>query len=172
LVLETHDLVESVIARFRRDLGDSAPVYRNHVMRSLNYQSLLLGDVVSDTAALAWSVHDIGIWTASTFDYLGPSAAALPKLAEELGVADVDEAIEMVLNHHRVRRVADKQVETFRQADLIDVSRGVVRFGLPRRDLRDVVRALPYLGFHRWLARGLAGYAVKHPSHPAPMVRW
>jgi hypothetical protein len=140
LVLETHDLVESVIARFRRDLGDSAPVYRNHVMRSLNYQSLLLGDVVSDTAALAWSVHDIGIWTASTFDYLGPSAAALPKLAEELGVADE--------------------------------SRGVVRFGLSRRDVRDVVRALPYLGFHRWLARGLAGYAVKHPSHPAPMVRW
>jgi hypothetical protein len=172
LVQQTHELVETVLSRFRDQLGESTPVYRNHVMRALNYQSLLLGAPVSDAAALAWAVHDIGIWTESTFDYLDPSAALVPALAEELGVSDAELAIEMVLNHHRIRPVEEREVEAFRKADLIDVSRGVVRFGIARGEVHEVVRALPYLGFHRWLAKGLVGHAVRHPAHPAPMMRW
>ena len=39
------------------------------------------------------------------------------------------------------------------------------RFGPPSTDL-------PYSGFHAFLAKGLTGYAVRHPLRPLPMMRW
>jgi hypothetical protein len=45
--------------------------YRNHVYRGLTYHQLL-GAALPDAATLAWAVHDLGIWTAGSFDYLTP----------------------------------------------------------------------------------------------------
>ncbi|MFF0487855.1 hypothetical protein ACFYTQ_02420 [Nocardia sp. NPDC004068] len=171
-VLTEHLVVDGILPRYADALADDAPVYRNHVLRCLNYQTLLLGHPVSEQAALAWTVHDLGIWTAGTFDYLGPSAALLDELAAEVGIDDPAHAKTLVLQHHSLRPVPDREAETFRRADLVDVSRGVLRAGLPRPAVRAVTEALPYRGFHRWLTRGLLHHALRHPLHPAPMLRW
>jgi hypothetical protein len=42
-------------------------------------------------------------------------------------------------------------VELMRRADLVDVTRGLVRFGLPRDWLSDLFRAVPRTGFWRAL---------------------
>jgi hypothetical protein len=30
----------------------------------------------------------------------------------------------------------------------------------------------PHNGFHAFLAKGLIGYAARHPLRPLPMMRW
>ncbi|NKY31913.1 hypothetical protein HGA13_02320 [Nocardia speluncae] len=164
--------VDRTLARYATSLGPSAPVYRNHVLRGLNYHALLFRRALPASAVLAWTVHDLGLWTAGTFDYLAPSADLVDELAADFGVVDTGEAKLMVLDHHKLRAADNRLVETFRRADLIDVGRGLVRFGIARTQMHGIVRAFPYLGFHRWLAAGLARHAIRHPTAPAPMVRW
>jgi hypothetical protein len=114
----------------------------------------------------------LGIWTAGTFDYLGPSADLASNLADEFGISEVADARTMITEHHALRPVGDPMNETFRIADRIDVSRGLLAGPLQRSFVKAVVRDLPYQGFHAFLARGLLGYAVTHPLRPLPMLRW
>jgi hypothetical protein len=168
----THPIVDVVLDRHRDALGDDLLTYRNHVYRCITYQQILLGFSIPDVAALAWVVHDLGIWTASTFDYLAPSADLGVQHADEFGVTDTDRLRALVSEHHRLRRVDDRLTETFRQADLIDVSRGLLRRRIRRSAVRAAVNDLPYCGFHAFLAKGLTGYAARHPLRPMPMMRW
>ncbi|WP_084436153.1 hypothetical protein [Aldersonia kunmingensis] len=166
------DAVDAALAHYSDALGESAPVYRNHVMRGLNYQALLLGDVPPPEAVLAWIAHDLGIWSNETFDYLEPSARLVDDLAGAFGSVDTAAAKTMVFEHHKLRPHPDWTTETFRRADLVDVSRGLIHPGISRADVRHIVGEFPYRGFHRFLAKGLTGYAVKHPTAPTPMLRW
>lgn len=63
-------------------------------------------------------------------------------------------------------------VDAFRRADLVDVSLGLMRSGLPRSFVRDVRRAFPNAGFHRRLLALGAQRARSHPLSPLPMLRW
>ncbi|MEU6581729.1 hypothetical protein [Nocardia sp. NPDC046763] len=173
MIVETsHPIVDAVLDQHRDAVGTQLPAYRNHVLRSLNYQSLLLGEPVSDAAALAWAIHDLGVWTAETWDYLEPSADLADVHAAEFGITDIDAVRRMVLDHHRLRRNDNRVVETFRIADRIDATRGRLYRPLTRADIDTVVGQLPYLGFHTYLARRALTYAVAHPLRPLPMVRW
>jgi hypothetical protein len=164
----THPIVDAVLQRYEDALAGDLHAYRNHVYRGLTYHQALWGALVPDWAALAWAVHDLGIWTAGTFDYLGPSADLASTLADEFGVTEVGQARTMIAEHHKLRAVGDPMTEAFRIADRIDVSRG----SLQRSFVKGVVRELPYQGFHAFLARGLLGYAATHPHRPFPMLRW
>lgn len=167
-----HPIVDAALRRYEDALGADLPVYRNHVYRGLTYHQAMRGAPLPDWAALAWAVHDLGIWTAGTFDYLEPSADLASSLAGEFGIAEVGDARTMITCHHKLRAVADPMIETFRIADRVDVSRGLLRGPLPRSLVNGVVTELPYLGFHAFLARGLLGYAASHPRRPFPMLRW
>ena len=63
-------------------------------------------------------------------------------------------------------------VETFRRADWIDVSNGMLRFGLPRAVVREVRRTFPDAGFHRRLLQLTLRRFRRHPLSPLPMMRW
>jgi hypothetical protein len=172
VVVTHHPIVDAVLDRHRDALGDDLATYRNHVYRCITYQQLLLGFSIPDVTALAWAVHDLGIWTAGTFDYLAPSADLGAQYADEFGITDIDQLRALVSEHHRLRRVGDRLTETFRQADLVDVSHGLLRRRIERSAVRAAVNGLPYNGFHAFLAKGLTGYAARHPLHPMPMMRW
>ncbi|MFE3260860.1 hypothetical protein ACFXPS_32365 [Nocardia sp. NPDC059091] len=171
-IRDSHPIVDAVLDRHRREIGDSLPVYRNHVLRCLNYQQLLLGEAVPDSAALAWAVHDLGIWTVGSWDYLDASADLVGRHAAEFGIDDIEAARRMVLEHHRLRGVDDRLAETFRIADRIDVTHGLLHRPVTRAEVKAVVAQLPYVGFHAFLARQAARYALTHPTRPMPMVRW
>jgi len=171
-IVLSHPIVDAVLNRYREDLGADLQAYRNHVYRSLNYHQLLLDSVVPDSAALAWAVHDLGIWTANTFDYLEKSADLALPFASEFGITDVAGVRRMVTEHHRLRSAGDELTETFRVADRIDVSRGILAGRIGRSSVKAVVAELPYLGFHAFLVRGLTRYAVHNPTRPLPMLRW
>ncbi|HEY1841751.1 MAG TPA: hypothetical protein VGG53_16330 [Mycobacterium sp.] len=171
-VVTAHPIVDAVLDRHRDALADDLTAYRNHVYRCISYHQVLLGFSIPDVAALAWATHDLGIWTVGTFDYLAPSADLAAAYADEFGIADIDRLRALVTEHHRLRRVDDHVIETFRKADLVDVSRGLLPNRIGRSAVRAAVAALPYRGFHAFLAKGLTGYAARHPLHPLPMLRW
>ncbi|MEE3850184.1 hypothetical protein VZC37_07550 [Gordonia sp. LSe1-13] len=167
-----HPLIDDVLARHRAALGADERAYRNHVYRCANYQQALLDDELPNSAALAWAVHDLGIWTAGTFDYLGPSAALGDELASEFAIGEPELVRTMVCDHHGVRARTDSMVETFRLADRVDVSHGLLRTGIGADFVNRVVERFPYHGFHSFLVRTGLRHALKHPSRPLPMLRW
>ncbi|MFD0364331.1 NAD(P)-binding domain-containing protein [Nocardia sp. GCM10030253] len=87
-------------------------------------------------------------------------------------ITGIDSARRMVLDRHRLRCSDDRLTESFRIADRIDASSGLLRRPVARADVEAVVAQLPYLGFHRFLARHITTYALTHPTRPLPMVRW
>jgi hypothetical protein len=80
----------------------------------------------------------------------------------------------MILEHHKISPYrADRSglVEVFRRADWVDVSHGLVTFGLSRRVLREIFSTWPSAGFHRRLVQLELGRLRTHPWNPLPMMR-
>ena len=81
----------------------------------------------------------------------------------------------MVEMHHKLTPYRGEHaaiVEAFRRADLVDVTFGLVRFGLPSAWIGEVQAAFAEAGFHARIARALGGWALRHPLRPLPMLRW
>jgi len=93
----------------------------------------------------------------------------------------VDEAIEqfashtIILWHHKLRHYKGQfasTVERFRRADLIDVSLGTIRFGVPRTYVRAVKQSFPNAGFHKRLILLTGRQLLRNPLNPLPMICW
>src|SRR5215218_9487768 len=104
--------------------GPELAGYRNHVYRMVNF-CFAQGDFDSEqkeTIVIAGCFHDLGIWSADTFDYLPPSIALaneyLDKSVHQDWKAEVSTMIDL---HHRVRKCPDNSLkEIFRKGDLVD----------------------------------------------------
>ncbi len=178
-MLREHRTIEFVLARYGTELGGDATGYRNHVYRVANLCLLRSGDNdvdVTEKVAIAAVFHDLGIWTSRTFDYLPPSEAlARQYLAWVDRVAWSDEVCAVIHEHHKLTAYGDPSralVESFRRADLIDVSRGWRRFGIPHSTIRALYGIWPSAGFHVRLMQLFLRRLVAHPLDPLPMVRW
>jgi hypothetical protein len=116
-------LVDDTLGKFRLTIGRDFEAYRNHVYRVVNlcYSASDLSESEKDKIQIAACFHDIGIWTASTLDYLSPSEkVAIDYLHAEGKQAWVAEITEMIEMHHRIRSCASsasRLVELFRRAD-------------------------------------------------------
>ena len=170
-LVTSNEVIDTILERYSDALGDSASAYRNHVYRGLNYQLRILGTGPSDLLALAWGVHDLGIWTEHTLDYLPPSLRLAEQLAGEFHVDDVQQLRLVIEFHHGFRRLADPLAESFRVADRTDVW-GRWRGPMRAEDIDEASDRFPDCGFHPFLRRSLLAYAVRHPWRPFPMLRW
>jgi len=176
LVLE-HELLDDVLHAHRGVLGRDFAGYRGHVYRTFNFARALAG-YPSDEQGLALTAafHDLGIWADSTFDYLEPSARRAVAYARARGLtSDLLQLERGVLWHHQItpiRTPEHERVEAFRRADWVDVSWGLLRWGLPAGLLRDAQQAFPNAGFHRCLLRVGLRWALSHPTRPLPVLRW
>lgn len=80
----------------------------------------------------------------------------------------------MIGEHHKIsafRGDLGPLVECFRQADWIDVSMGLIRFGLERGVTREIFSTWPNAGFHRLLLKLSLKRFVTDPLTPLPMVK-
>ena len=163
---------DAILDRWKGELGNDAPAYRNHVHRVIDFCSALHeGD--REKIVIAACFHDLGIWTARTWDYLDPSITLATNYLREQGLAQWTDEIALVIGmHHRIRRHDDPLVEAFRRSDLVDVSLGLVRFGLPCALVRDVRARHANAGFHKRLVQLACGWWVRHPLHPLPVLKW
>lgn len=135
--------------------GDDAgwDSYRAHVYRVINFARALCptapdGD---DKLATAAAFHDLAVF--DTLDYLVPSITAQDRWLQRTGRQAWSEELAVVIaEHHRLTRYgADRPhaalAEAMRRADLIDVSQGLIRFGLPKTFVREVRRCFDASGF-------------------------
>ena len=174
-------LLDAVLNQHAEQLGADFAAYRNHAYRTANLCFAMLDPGSIDAAridviSIAAAFHDLGIWTDQTFDYLGPSRQlAHDWLASNACGGKTSEIDRMILNHHKLtayRGPYGELVEAFRRADWIDVTRGVVKFGVSRVFLKDALSTFPDAGFHRRLMQLACGRLAHHPLNPLPMVRW
>ena len=169
--------LDTILGRWQSELGGDLNAYRNHCYRVANF-CLALGDDDAETreiVSIAVAFHDLGIWSDRTYDYLGPSRRLARAHLEECGlVAWLDRIEAMIELHHKLRsshfRLSDL-VERFRQADWIDVTCGLLHFGLPAALIADVLATFPNAGFHRRLAQLSVQRFFTHPWNPLPMLR-
>lgn len=175
--MENHEqAVDRLLQPFRKELGSDYEKYKNHACRVLGACVLLdSGTADGEKYAIAAAFHDIGIWTHHTLDYLGPSAAQAAAYLERVGKADwADEVGLMICWHHKMTPYTGDyrhSVETFRRADWIDVSLGLMRFGTDKKSLRENRKRWPNLGFHLFLVKGTFKNLLRHPLNPLPMFR-
>jgi len=171
-------LVDNILGAFSGPLGMDMSAYRNHVYRVLNYLLLLLPKhgVNADLMLIAAAFHDLGIWTDETFDYLEPSKRLARNYLVAKGFAHFGPEVEAIIDHHHklspYRGVFSSTVEPFRQADLIDLSLGVFRFGISPEWVCTVKAEFPNAGFHRRLVSLTCRQFLRNPLRPLPMFRW
>ncbi len=172
-------LLDEILEPYASTLGGDFEGYRNHTHRVVNFASALSSREPSGEPetlkklAITAAFHDLGIWTDKTFDYLPPSERlALAYLARTSQEPLQREIEAMIHEHHKItRHPSGGLIEIFRQADWIDVSKGLLTFGLPRRFVREVLSTFPNAGFHRRLVQLSFSRLLRHPLNPLPMFR-
>jgi hypothetical protein len=170
--------LDAVLQAHALALGGDLTGYRNHTYRVANLCLALSAESSGafEKIAIAAAFHDLGIWTHRTFDYIQPSIdLATAHLSSTGRSAWITEIAAMIREHHRIspcRGAESALVETFRRADWIDVTRGVLTFGVPRRLVRELYATWPDAGFHARLLQLSLQRLRTHPLNPLPMVRW
>lgn len=177
ILLKEIPILDEVLGAHAAELGGDFTAYRNHAYRVANLCVALSpgGPTQLEKIATAAVFHDMGIWTDRTFDYLEPSVnlacAHLTRAGREEWASEITE---MILQHHKItpyRGQCHRLVEPLRRADWVDVSQGLITFGLPRKLLKEVFSTWPAAGFHKRLVRLGLGRLRSHPFNPLPMVR-
>lgn len=175
--------VDEILAAHEEDVGEVLPAYRNHVYRMLNF-CFALADSAANPCTdedrqkliITGCFHDLGIWPSRTLAYLEPSIELARAYLAEQNRSDWSAEISRIIDqHHKLRAVrgdSSRLVELFRRADLVDVSLGLQRFGLPRSFVSDVRAEFPNLGFHKTLVRLGLQQLMRSPWNPAPMIKW
>jgi hypothetical protein len=176
-IVQDLQLVDDILGKFQLTIGRDFEAYRNHVYRVINlcYSASDLSENEKDKIQIAACFHDIGIWTASTLDYLSPSEKVasdyLRAVGKQAWVAEITEMIEM---HHRIRSYASsasRLVELFRRADIADFSLGLFPMGHSRKLITGLKSAFPNRGFHWRLVQLGSLWLLRHPLNPLPMFR-
>jgi hypothetical protein len=174
-VIITNDTIDEILNMYRSDLGENYVPYRNHVYRVYNFALTQLDpNEELEKLSIATAFHDLGIWTDKTFDYLEPSA----KLAREycrkqnISSSDTDEVEMMINNHHKLSTVESSVLaEIFREADLIDLTLGLVPKGRKKEDIKLIRNIFPNKGFHVFLVKLFAKNLINNPRHPFPIFK-
>jgi hypothetical protein len=178
VLLERLDPLDRVLDTYATALSGDFTAYRNHTYRVVNLCAALepCADASLEKVALAAAFHDLGIWTAHTFDYLLPSIELACSHLECAGHGDWRDTVAgMIREHHKIRPFRGEgaaMIEPFRRADWIDVSLGVLSFGLPRERLREILARWPNAGFHKRLAQLTFKRLRTHPLSPLPVLKW
>jgi hypothetical protein len=170
-----HPTIEGILEAHRAALGKDFAAYRNHVYR-VYWLSLCFAETEDDPGlAVAAAFHDLGIWTAATWDYLPPSKIEAKAWLLAEGREDLTGRVETIIEfHHKIGPYTGKyasSVEAFRRADWVDVLRGL-RYGKTvRQKYRELVKAFPYRGFHGRLVVFFFRNLLRNPLKPLPMMR-
>ncbi|MYM68068.1 hypothetical protein GTP45_14685 [Pseudoduganella sp. FT55W] len=175
-ILTQLPLLDTLHGQHAALLGKDFDAYRNHTYRLVNFCAAQLDadDEALQKMQVAAAFHDLGIWSAHTFDYLPPSDAQaqawLNANGKQAWSADI---AGMINEHHKITATnGSPLVEAFRRADWADVTFGVINHGIPRALRREVFAAFPDAGFHAMLLKLSAKRLLTHPWSPLPMMRW
>jgi hypothetical protein len=175
-LIDKHPLIEAILQTHQHVCGGNQSGYqgyRGHVYRMLNFCLALSpqGEEGADKFAIAAAFHDLHVF--ESFDYLGPSVASAAKFLRDSGKEHyLPEVSAMIASHHKLtgyRGEFAASVETFRQADWIEMTFGFLRFGLPKSFIRQVRQTFQIRAFYPGtVLRSALRWWIRHPLQPTP----
>jgi hypothetical protein len=176
-MIEDNTHIENILKQHRSDLTIDYDKYRHHVYRVFNLALLIHENATekeTDTLAIAAAYHDIGIWTAGTFDYLEPSIVLAKAYLKDNGLKITGKSVEQIIsNHHKLTPYKDdKLADAFRKADLVDLSLGIISHGVSHRDILELYQLFPESNFHLFILKEVLVNTFKNPLNPLPIFKW
>jgi hypothetical protein len=158
--LSASPAARAALEALRAAAGSDSPLER-HCLRQFAIAERLAGDRAFDRELLlcACWLHDLGLFTVSRDPYVTEGARLAARVLKPFGWPPerLQRCMDACEQHHaaRSRMAMGLEVELVRQSDLVDVSAGLVGFGLDRRWLRELFRELSRDGLWR-----LIGWSV------------
>lgn len=175
---ESIPLLELILGQWKGRIGKDYLAYKNHVYRMVHFCFAIhpCNEEERQKIIIAGCFHDIGIWSDGTVDYLPPSVAQAKAYLTQNHLEAWSAEIELMIDmHHKLKKYKDDRyplVEAFRKADLVDVSLGMVKFGLAKSFIQSVKTQFPNAGFHKRLMQLAREWFSKHPVSPPPFLKW
>ena len=120
---------------------------------------------------IAGLLHDVGLYDAASHGgvYVREGAEFTAELLRSRGWDEerIRLCFDAIERHHELRSQWDRgtEVELIRRADLVDISDGLVRFGLSREWIRDLFNAVSREGTYRTI-----GYEVARVLRHRPLT--
>ena len=90
------------------------------------------------------------------------------------GTMYADEIESMIYWHHKLGNYTGSWMlttGTFRKTDWIDVSLGILDFGMDRYKISKNRKVFPNKGFHVFLSKKILKNFLRHPLNPLPMFK-
>ncbi|WP_372787958.1 hypothetical protein [Paraconexibacter sp.] len=157
----------AALAALRERAGSGSPMER-HCHRQFLICERLAGERAYDreVVLVACWLHDAGLWTASKDPYVTEGARLVQQVVAPFGWPQ--ERLQLCMDaaeqHHAPRSVErlGPEVELLRRSDLVDVSRGLVNFGIERAWLRELFRQIPRTGIWRHMLGPATVQELRH----------
>jgi HD domain len=164
----------AALEALRAAAGSQGPMER-HCLRQFAIAERLAGDRAFDRELLlcACWLHDVGLFTPSRDPYVTEGARSAARVLGPFGWPPerLQRCMDACEQHHAPRsRVAmGLEVELVRQSDLVDVTAGLVNFGLDRRWLRHLFHEVPRDGLWRLIGAAVLN-ELRHRPTSLPSV--
>ncbi|MDX1941567.1 MAG: HD domain-containing protein [Saprospiraceae bacterium] len=169
--------IDHLMQQYKHIIRNDFDRYNNHVYRVFLNCKMLDDSIENEEKyAIAAVFHDIGIWTDHTIDYLNPSIIKAKEYLNEVGkLLWMYEIALMIDMHHKMSKYNGKYeatVEVFRKADWMDVSLGLLNFGVNKQFIKANQKQYKNLGFHQFLIKATTKNFLQHPfRNPLPMFK-
>jgi HD domain len=157
----------------RNAAGETDGVMERHCVRQFLIAERLAEDAGEEAdhelLLCAAFLHDVGLYPSvkSHGAYVTDGRRLAEHTLERFGWPPerLRRCLDAIEQHHatRSRWSYGLEVELMRRADLIDLSAGLIAFGLDRWWVRGLVRDIPRNGFHRFLVRETWRMARERP---------
>ena len=171
-----NEIIDSILNSFKNNLGKGFESYKNHVYRVYNFAiTNITANQDIQALSIASAFHDLGIWTNNTFDYIQPSIDLAKKYCLENSITQgmTLEIVTMIEEHHKLSTVKHARLaELFRQADLTDLTWGLIYRGAGRKNIVKIKETFPNKGFHLNLCKLFIKNLLVNPLKPLPMYKW
>ena len=165
----------AALERLRDITGETGGPMERHGLRVFLIADRLAtargAKVDREVLLIAGLLHDVGLYDEASHGgvYVREGAEFTAELLRARGWDEerIRLCFDAIERHHEVRSQWDRgaEVELIRRADLIDVSSGLVRFGLSRDWLKDLFKAVSRDGTYRTI-----GYEVARVLRHRPLT--
>jgi HD domain len=159
----------AALRALRAAAGSNSPMERHCLRQFAIAERLKRGRTVDRELLLcACWLHDLGLFTKSADPYVTESARLVARVLEPFGWAPerLQRCMDACEQHHapRSRLTMGLEVELVRQSDLVDVSAGLINFGVDRRWLRGLFRDVPRDGLWRLIGSAVIRELRERPA--------
>jgi HD domain-containing protein len=171
--LVSTDAEKAALAVVVEQAGEASPL-EGHAVRLFRFVEMLAAErgveIDRELVLVTALLHDIGLYDDTSHGgvYVTDGAEFTRALLEPFGWDEerLRLCFDSIEKHHELRAQWDKgdEVELVRRADQIEVMNGAVVYGLPRSEVRRVMREVPRKGFYPAVGKLLLKAARERPT--------